>query len=157
MQPLRLWLTVSPMPIFSGSNGGNFYGPLLPLDDIDHSAGTSATSAKSKHTSTRAYTWFFSLAARCHCNPALSYVSLSTFLDIINTEYCKAMQAHSYRQTSRSGGQINHHFFDQHRGGQHLPCGKRSRYTNLWVHRHRKTDVGQCGARLVAAPRHLQP
>ena len=42
---------------------------------------------------TRSCTWFFSLAARCHCDPALSYVSLSTFLDIINPEYCKRIDA----------------------------------------------------------------
>ena len=32
------------------------------------------------------------LAARCHSDPALSYVSPGTFLDIINSEYCKHIQ-----------------------------------------------------------------
>ncbi len=34
----------------------------------------------------------FSLAARCHSVPALSYVSRNTFLDIINSENCKRNQ-----------------------------------------------------------------
>ena len=96
-------------PIFTGLNGGNFYGPLLQLDDISNSAGTSAPSGNSKHTTTaRSYTWFFSLAARCHSDPALSYVSPSTFLDIINSEYCKRIQtdrlhaADSERRTNQS-------------------------------------------------------
>ena len=77
---------------------------------------------------------------------------LARFWTSSTQNIASALTPHSNRQTSRSGEQINHHFFNQHRGGQHLPCGKCSRYTNLWVHQHRKTDVGQCGARLVAAP-----
>ena len=48
MQPFRHWLTVGPFLQVQNSNGGNFYGPLLQLDDIENSAGTSATSANSK-------------------------------------------------------------------------------------------------------------
>jgi hypothetical protein len=77
--PWRVWLTLpNSESVFTGLNAGNFYGPLLQNDDIYSSARTSAeksaTSAASKNTNERSYTWFLSLAASSHSDPALSYV-----------------------------------------------------------------------------------